>query len=129
VTLSITQARKRRTVRRFINDGLESCETTSRYLTVCPGIYRTEPKKTNKNITYPGPDLNPRHLEYKELHLLGITPYSPLKVDRCFGGTCLHLQDLRISQVRNRREARSKQSSTCCLSQKMKLFTNTARRT
>jgi hypothetical protein len=31
---------------------------------------------------------------------------SPLKVSRCFGGTChLHLQDRKISQARNQREA------------------------
>jgi hypothetical protein len=29
-----------------------------------------------------------------------ITPCSPLKVNRRFGGTCLHLQGLRISQAR-----------------------------
>jgi hypothetical protein len=36
----------------------------------------------------------------------GITPFSPFKGNRCFGGTCrLHLQGQRISQVRNQHEA------------------------
>jgi hypothetical protein len=36
-----------------------------------------------------------------------ITPYSPLKVNQRFGGTCrLHLQDRRISLARNYREIR-----------------------
>jgi hypothetical protein len=39
-----------------------------------------------------------------------ITPYSPLKVNRRFGRTCLRLQNRRISQARNRREACGKQS-------------------
>jgi hypothetical protein len=41
-----------------------------------------------------------------------ITPYSsPLKANRLSGGTCrLHLQGRRISQARNQREARRKQS-------------------
>jgi hypothetical protein len=45
-----------------------------------------------------------------------ITPCSPLKVNRRFGWTChLHLQGRRISQARNQREARSKQSTDCYL--------------
>jgi hypothetical protein len=40
-----------------------------------------------------------------------ITPFSPLKVKRHFGGKCsLHLQGRRISQVRNQHEAGSQQS-------------------
>jgi hypothetical protein len=40
-----------------------------------------------------------------------ITLCSPLKDNRCFGGTCrLHLQGRRKSHERNRREASSKQS-------------------
>jgi hypothetical protein len=36
-----------------------------------------------------------------------ITPFSPLKSNRSFGGPCrLHLQGRRISQVGNRRESR-----------------------
>jgi hypothetical protein len=36
-----------------------------------------------------------------------ITPCSPLKVNRRFGGTCrLHLQSRRISRTRNQRESR-----------------------
>jgi hypothetical protein len=35
----------------------------------------------------------------------GITPYSLLKVNWCFGGTCrLHLQGWRISEARNKHE-------------------------
>jgi hypothetical protein len=41
-------------------------------------------------------------------YLLDITSGNPLKVNRCFGGTCLHLQGRKISQARNRREAGSK---------------------
>jgi hypothetical protein len=38
-----------------------------------------------------------------------ITPCSPLKVNRIFGGTCrLHLQVRRISQERNQLEIRRK---------------------
>jgi hypothetical protein len=41
-----------------------------------------------------------------------ITSCSPLKANRCFGGTCcLHLQGQRISQRINQNEAGSKQSS------------------
>jgi hypothetical protein len=41
-----------------------------------------------------------------------ITPCSPLKINRLLGGTrSLHLQSWRISQVRNQREAGSKQKS------------------
>jgi hypothetical protein len=41
-----------------------------------------------------------------------ITPCSPLKVNRRFGGTYrLHLQGPRISQARNQREAGGEQSS------------------
>jgi dolichol kinase len=37
-----------------------------------------------------------------------ITPCSPLKVNRRFGGTCLlHLQGRRISRARNERESRA----------------------
>jgi hypothetical protein len=40
-----------------------------------------------------------------------IKPSSPLKVVGRFGGTCrLHLQDRRISQARNQREAGRKKS-------------------
>jgi hypothetical protein len=40
-----------------------------------------------------------------------ITPCSPLKVNRRFGGTCrLHFQGRSISQARNQREAGHKQS-------------------
>jgi hypothetical protein len=35
-----------------------------------------------------------------------ITPRSPLKVNRRFGGTCLHLQGRRIRQARNQPESR-----------------------
>jgi hypothetical protein len=39
-----------------------------------------------------------------------ITPCSPLKVDRCFGGTShLHFQGRRIRQARNQSEAGRKQ--------------------
>jgi hypothetical protein len=39
-----------------------------------------------------------------------ITPYSPLKVNRRFGGTCrLHLPARGIGQARNQRETGSKQ--------------------
>jgi hypothetical protein len=42
-----------------------------------------------------------------------ITPCSPLKVNRYFGGTCcLHLQGRKIGQARNQREPESKQSFT-----------------
>jgi hypothetical protein len=37
-----------------------------------------------------------------------IAPCSPLKVNRLFGVTCLHLHGWRISQVRNQREACSR---------------------
>jgi hypothetical protein len=41
-----------------------------------------------------------------------ITPYSPLNVNRGFGGTCyLHLQGRRINQTINQYEAGSKQNS------------------
>jgi hypothetical protein len=44
--------------------------------------------------------------------LWDITPYSLLKVDRCFGGIYhLHLQCRRKSQERNQHEAGSNQSS------------------
>jgi hypothetical protein len=37
-----------------------------------------------------------------------ITPGNPLKINRCFGGTCrLHLQARRISQERNQRECKN----------------------
>jgi hypothetical protein len=41
-----------------------------------------------------------------------ITPCSPLKVSRLFGGICrIHLQDRRMSRTRNQPEARSNQSN------------------
>jgi hypothetical protein len=41
-----------------------------------------------------------------------ITPRSPMKVNRRFGGTCrLHLNGRRISQARNKREAAMEESS------------------
>jgi hypothetical protein len=66
-----------------------------------------------------------------------IMPYSPLKVNRRFGGTCrLQLQGPRISNARNQREAGSRQSSDWrqrrlqgVISQKMELFVTTAVRT
>jgi hypothetical protein len=43
-------------------------------------------------------------------------PYSPSKVDRCFGGTRrLRLHSRKISQARNQHEANSKQSSALTL--------------
>jgi hypothetical protein len=43
--------------------------------------------------------------------LLAITPYGPLQVDRCFGGTCrLYLQGRSVNQARNQRQAGRKQS-------------------
>jgi hypothetical protein len=40
-------------------------------------------------------------------------PCSPLKINRCFGGTYhFHLQGRKISQVKNQREAGSKQRSS-----------------
>jgi hypothetical protein len=48
---------------------------------------------------------------YEEIHLLGITLCSPLKINRCFRITCcLHLQSQRISQTRKQHEAGRKQS-------------------
>jgi hypothetical protein len=41
-----------------------------------------------------------------------IMQYSPLNVNRCFGGTCLLLQGLRISHARDQHEADSKQSKS-----------------
>jgi hypothetical protein len=60
--------------------------------------------------------------------------YSPFKVNRRFGGTCgLHLQGQRIRQLRNQREAHSKQSSFRGLhgviSQEIGLFITTAVKT
>jgi hypothetical protein len=53
-----------------------------------------------------------------------ITPCSPLKVNRRFGGTCrLHLQGRRMRQVRNHREAGINQN---VISQKIELFITTA---
>jgi hypothetical protein len=47
----------------------------------------------------------------KSIIFWDITPWSPLKVNRHFGGTCcLHLQGWRISQERNQREAGSKEN-------------------
>jgi hypothetical protein len=54
-----------------------------------------------------------------------ITSCNPLKFGQRFGGICrLHLQDRRISQVRNQHEACSKQSSRLhsFISQKIELF-------
>jgi hypothetical protein len=46
-----------------------------------------------------------------------ITPYSPLSINRRFGGTySLHLQGKKISRARNQRETR------CVISQKMVLW-------
>jgi hypothetical protein len=43
-----------------------------------------------------------------------ITPCGPVKISRCFGGTChLHLQGPKISQARNQHEAGS--SALCCI--------------
>jgi hypothetical protein len=48
----------------------------------------------------------------------GITPRSPLNVNRRFGGTCrLHLQGRRISQARNQCEAGGKQMEATCSSE------------
>jgi hypothetical protein len=42
----------------------------------------------------------------KSYILWDVTPFSPLKVFKCFGGTCrLHLQGWRVSQARNERGA------------------------
>jgi hypothetical protein len=44
---------------------------------------------------------------YEEFCLLGITPHSPLKVNRRFGGTfCVRFHGRRINGVRNQREIR-----------------------
>jgi hypothetical protein len=44
-----------------------------------------------------------------------ITSCSPLKVNRCFGGTCcLHLQDRRINQARNLLEVRWQSEQSAC---------------
>jgi hypothetical protein len=37
-----------------------------------------------------------------------MTPYSPVKVNRCFGETCQKGQGRRVRQARNRHEADSK---------------------
>jgi hypothetical protein len=48
-------------------------------------------------------------VDMKSSIFCNITPCSPLKVSRRFGGTCrLHLQGLRISQVKNQHEPCSK---------------------
>jgi hypothetical protein len=61
-----------------------------------------------------------------------ITPYSPLKVNRRFGGTdYLHSQGRRISQASNQYEAGSKQSpkmEATCSSETLVDFQRTARR-
>jgi hypothetical protein len=45
------------------------------------------------------------------------TQYSPLKVNRCFGGTCrLHPQGRRINQTRNQRESRCQAELSCWFS-------------
>jgi hypothetical protein len=53
-----------------------------------------------------------------------VTPCSPLKLNRRFGGTCrLHLQGRRISQARNQREAGGKLNGLHAVtSQKVELF-------
>jgi hypothetical protein len=64
-------------------------------------------------------------------------PCGPLKVNRCFGGTCrLRLQGRRISQARNQREAGGKEKRRLVLyglhgviSQKLVLFIAPAVRT
>jgi hypothetical protein len=43
-----------------------------------------------------------------------ITPCSPLKVNWCFEGTCLHFQSQRISQARNQCESRWKAEDGRC---------------
>jgi hypothetical protein len=51
-----------------------------------------------------------------------ITPCSPLKVNRRFGGTCrLHLQGPRINHARNQHEAGSKQVSCLTYSSTLKM--------
>jgi hypothetical protein len=51
--------------------------------------------------------------ENKSYIFWDITPCSPLRVNRHYGGTCrLHLQDRRISQARNQRKGCG---SACCL--------------
>jgi hypothetical protein len=55
-------------------------------------------------------DLNLSAVTQKNSVFWDITPCSPLKVNRRFGGTChLHLQCQRISQANKQREAGSKQ--------------------
>jgi hypothetical protein len=55
--------------------------------------------------------LSHRHDMKKSSVFWDITPYSPLKVNGCFGGICrLHFQHRRISPARNLREAGKKQS-------------------
>jgi hypothetical protein len=50
---------------------------------------------------------------FKSAVFWDITPWSPLKVNRRFGGTyCLHLQGRRISEASNQRERVGKRSST-----------------
>jgi hypothetical protein len=49
-----------------------------------------------------------------------ITPCSPLKLNRRFGGKFrLHLQGRRISRVRNQRESRWQAEPPCVISQKI----------
>jgi hypothetical protein len=66
-----------------------------------------------------------------------VSPYSPLKVNRSFGGTShFHLQGRRIRQAKNRHEAGSKEKAACyllhassllgALSQKIVVFITTA---
>jgi hypothetical protein len=51
-----------------------------------------------------------------------ITPCSPLKVNRRFGGTYgLHIQGPKLSQARNQREAGSKQSYCLAYSSTLKM--------
>jgi hypothetical protein len=64
----------------------------------------------------------------KSSNFWDVTPYSPLKVNRRFGGTCrLNLQGRRVKQTRNQREAGRKQVLIFSLlrgviSQKMEVF-------
>jgi hypothetical protein len=44
--------------------------------------------------------------DIEEFYLEGYNACSPLKVNRPFGGTCLHLKGQVISRARNQRETR-----------------------
>jgi hypothetical protein len=54
----------------------------------------------------------PQDVQYMKSSIFwDITPCSPLKVNRRFGGIyCLHLQGLKISQIKHQCEAGCKQS-------------------